>query len=511
MQRPKGYILSKVTEMRRLTTIIFYLLALLPPSLKASNVLIFGDSVDRHVVQEWCVGVNHTKGFISTLVDWGSAEIKYGTPQLHSPGYCRNYYNDSVAQVHVFGSLADGPYYTDKWEVASGPLEVRTTSYRINNAISQYYETFGALPDKIYFKSVSWDSAYTERNGGRYKADYFRMNVLARLAEIEEVVKNLTTTRGLHGNKVVIGLHTAPQVYYINPRVEEYNNELRNLSQQANITLFDYDLDVWSSYDFVHNEAGQTYIFRHIIDIHPNHHYTYSAGQKLLDKEFSKFHYHNGNRPNTNLSESTFLRYTFYSDLMVTVDPSSSTSSHSGVLYYIHRDEASDQLKKWKFHHQELYFYHRGDTAFATLSALILDKVVVGGTLPHISTSPAYGYISKSGQMMMKHANSNLTSSVSNVSYFSLFGISGENMYTDVEDFWFRAIDPDAVIPDIYYREKLLLRQHVEKQVYLKEGMTLRPINSVEIFYKYGFDFEDVIGVMHQEYFSVFTYGTPLR
>ncbi len=493
-----------------LTTILFCLLALLPTSLKASNVLIFGDSVDRHVIQEWCVGVNHTKGFISTLVDWGSAEIKYGTPELHSPGYCRNYYNDSLAQVHVFGSRADGPYYTDKWEVASSPLEIRNTSYRIVNALSQYYETFGVLPDKIYFKSVNWDSAYTERNGG-YEAVDFRINLLARLAEIEEVLKKLTTKLGLHDNKVVIGLHTAPEVYYGNSIIKGYNNELRNLSQQANMTLYDYDLDVWSSYDFVHNGEGQTYIFRHIVDIHPNHHYTYSAGQKFLDQEFSKFYYPNGKHPDTNLTEARFLHYTFYSDLMVTVDPSSSTSIHSGVLYYIHRDEISNQVKKWKFHHHELYFYHRGYAAFATVSASILDKVAVGGALPHISTSTAYGYISKSGQMMMKHANSNLTSTVSNVSYFSLFGINETNMYRNVDDFWFRAIGPDGEIPDIYYRDKLLVRQHIEKQVYFKEGMTLRPINSVQIFYKYGFDFDDVIGVMHREYFSVFTYGEPMR
>ncbi len=490
--------------------ILLCLLAVLPVSLKAVNVLIFGDSVDRHVVHEWCEGVNNTNGFISTLVDWGSVEIKYGTPQLHSPGYCRNQYNDSLAQVHLFGSKLDGPYYTDKWEVASSPLEIRNTSYRIPNAISQYYESFGVLPDKIYFKSVNWDSAYAERNGG-FEAAEFRENILARLADIDAALRNFTTKMGIRKHVLEVALHTAPQVYYINPVIEKYNNELRNMSQQMNMTLYDYDLDVWSSWDFVHNAEGQVYVFRHIVDIHPNHHYTYSAGQKFLDQEFSKFYYQYGKHPNINLTESAFLHYTKRSDLMVTVDPSSHHSSHAGSVYFIHRDESSNQVKKWKFHHHELYFYHRSMDAFATVSASILDKVVVGGALPSISTGPANGYISKSGQMMMKHANSNLTSTVSNISYFSLFGIRETDIYLNVEDFWFRAIGPDGVIPDIYYRDKLLLRQHIEKQVYLKEGMTLRPINSVQIFYKYGFDFDDVIPVLHKEYFSVFQYGEPLR
>ena len=58
--------------------------------------------------------------------DWGPIELKYGMSnlKLHSPGYC-SANGDSLAQIHLFGSNQQEPYYVDDWEKSSSPQENR--------------------------------------------------------------------------------------------------------------------------------------------------------------------------------------------------------------------------------------------------------------------------------------------------------------------------------------------------------------------------------------------------
>jgi hypothetical protein len=124
----------------------------------AINVLILGDSVDRHIVEDWCAMSNSSE-FATAVSGWGPKSLKYGgISSIISPSYCVSSHGDSIAQIHLFGSNSHGPYYSDKWEMDNSEYEVRDSSFRTTEGIRIYIEEYG-VPDRVLLKTVNWDNA----------------------------------------------------------------------------------------------------------------------------------------------------------------------------------------------------------------------------------------------------------------------------------------------------------------------------------------------------------------
>ena len=66
----------------------------------SKSLFLVGDSIDRYIAEDWCVSSSNTNQ------DWGDPSLKYGGHYgiLHSPSFCVNSVNESLAAIHVYGS-----------------------------------------------------------------------------------------------------------------------------------------------------------------------------------------------------------------------------------------------------------------------------------------------------------------------------------------------------------------------------------------------------------------------
>ena len=79
---------------------LFILVSFVAPTIGLKSLFLVGDSIDRYIAEDWCVSSNNTNK------DWGDPSLKYGGHYgiLHSPSFCVNALNESLAAIHVYGS-----------------------------------------------------------------------------------------------------------------------------------------------------------------------------------------------------------------------------------------------------------------------------------------------------------------------------------------------------------------------------------------------------------------------
>jgi hypothetical protein len=258
---------------------------------EARKLLFFGDSVLRNIMNDWCQDL-HEHDNVTSTADWGRIELKYGASnlKLHSPGRCVQG-EDSIAQVHLFGSNMKGPYFYDEWEKESSPQEIRDTDWRIEHGLNGYIRHFG-LPDKIFMTTCNWDHA----GQGFFKTpmtiDLFKTNTLFLLDYIRRLLPSNATV-----DKVEIGLVTCPLDYTLHEQIIDFNEYYRNLSASNHVTLYDYDADVWSVANYQMTLPNQLFLYGgHKHDIHPDNQFMVAAARKLLGREFSTYYYDHGDR-----------------------------------------------------------------------------------------------------------------------------------------------------------------------------------------------------------------------
>jgi hypothetical protein len=186
--------------------------------------------------------------------------------------YCKTHL-DSVAYAQIYGSNAVGPYR--KYGIDPKDVYDHTTA-RLNLSISSYISLYG-LPDRIMFQTVQWDVAHLVNSVRKFNvtdvAIKFKSNILARIDDIVHLV----------GESVDVGVRTGPRSIYHYDLVHALNEMVREIAFERNLTLYDYDVDVWSSVDF--NLKMETHLFRDWI--HPKYPYTAVAADKMLGRQFS--------------------------------------------------------------------------------------------------------------------------------------------------------------------------------------------------------------------------------
>jgi hypothetical protein len=240
---------------------------------KSDNLLLLGDSIDRHACDEWCA-TKSRMGSVTNSSVWGPWVLaaQHMIQGRMGTYYCKTHL-DSVAYAQIYGSNAVGPYR--KYGIDPKDVYDHTTA-RLNLSISSYISLYG-LPDRIMFQTVQWDVAHLVNSVRKFNvtdvAIKFKSNVLARIDEIVHLV----------GESVDVGVRTGPRSIYHYDLVHVLNEMVREIAFERNLTLYDYDVDVWSSVDF--NLKMETHLFRDWI--HPKYPYTAVAADKMLGRQFS--------------------------------------------------------------------------------------------------------------------------------------------------------------------------------------------------------------------------------
>ena len=197
---------------------------------------------------------------------------------LHSPSYCTSIHNVTISTVHIYGSNLDYPYFITSHE-ESEPIvgQIRNTSYRIKTTIAAYKELHGCLPSRIMWSSVNWDSILT------ISVEQFEENTLTVLKLLKDTVGDDT---------VDIGLRTAVTTVQWK-YADDYNEVYRRISKIDDITLYDFDEDLWSSKEKSVKSENLVFRGKHG-DGHPVPEYTIKAIDKMLGKRYSGFLYDRG-------------------------------------------------------------------------------------------------------------------------------------------------------------------------------------------------------------------------
>jgi len=120
------------------------LLLLLVPLGVPLSLLLIGDSLDRHMSQEWC-DHQHSVGVYSNQFAWGSSSFRY-SKGMRIPSWMCTSDGHSIAFVHVYGSNDTGPYFHNYISTAEDPYI--DTKSRVEMALGIYLSEFGT-PDRL--------------------------------------------------------------------------------------------------------------------------------------------------------------------------------------------------------------------------------------------------------------------------------------------------------------------------------------------------------------------------
>ena len=366
--------------------IVCFFLLLQAVSFSATKIVLLGDSLDRHIAEDWCAWTNSKEKPDDKVVHkWGPDSLHYGgLSATISPSTCLNAAGDSISTVHLFGSSADGPYYWDDWEVLNAQFEVRNSSFRVTKSLEVYIETFG-VPDKVFFKTGNWDMALDRDFKDHSAANHYLANMARILGEIREVLRRYP--------QVKIGVMTCPTNYHRDTVVVKLNEQLREFAAAQSLLMYDYDADVWATTGFNFNKDVHQKIFRgHDYDVHPISLYSIMAGEKLLGHAHSAYYQPRGHRPNPSPLVGSPVHRTIprhYRDFLVVrgveegVDEGEKAGegASSGELFFL--EVVNGTWHKWSgLRPADLALLHLSAADILQLSAALLDTIALMGEMP---------------------------------------------------------------------------------------------------------------------------------
>lgn len=288
----------------------------------SNSLLLLGDSVDRGIVHSWCkihgegkpVGSKNETWAISR--DWGDGSILY-KPQRwvrNTPTHmCENSYGDRIATAHLLGSAPHQPYFH---VIQVSPNDSYSdTEARVARAIELYKNEFG-YPDRIILHTTQWDIQYMYENltweyiYGNFTSnprnwqellDRFYRNTNERLDQVYEILKDSHVY-------VDVGLRTAAWEERGGLFLHGLNEAIRKISQIRNVTLYDFDYDIWSISSYNYEYYMEKYLFRDWI--HPKDELLAVVGDKLLGRRYSSYlHYKDRNGSSKQVPMNRLHRY----------------------------------------------------------------------------------------------------------------------------------------------------------------------------------------------------------
>ena len=242
--------------------------------------MLIGDSVDRLTVAAWC----SEHGIRKVPTRWGDNIMKYGRKSKQPTSVCNNTEGDSIASLHIFGS-SNGPYLWVEHDKFTG------TTKRIQLALRLYSQQIGKV-DQIIFNALLWDikpQFVMGENDTDHKDASFHLKSLQTMeidvrSRLDELVKTVESG-------VDVGIRNSPYSPAYEPTgtgelFHNYNQMMRKIASDRNITFYDYDFDLWSSVNFDYRRQKEVFL-----DVcHPRSSYNRAAGEKMLGHKYSRFY-----------------------------------------------------------------------------------------------------------------------------------------------------------------------------------------------------------------------------
>lgn len=263
-------------------SLYFFMLYLISPVLteqshRGNHVLLFGDSIDRYIVFDWCT--KNVSGTKKRFV-WGNESLfSHGTQKYIQHQTCficiDSATDDSIANVHTYGSKAQGPY--GSWDVPYDPFH--DSSYRIPLSLQWYKDQFGP-PDRVVLQTAVWDHLGFKENGRWSTAAEWRATLLEFSHNLME---RLTDVKATLDEDVDVCLRTAASFTEGGSQIKDLNNVIRYVARQNNYTLLDLDYDIWSIVNF--DQSRENELFRD--NKHPRQFITSRVGEKILERHYS--------------------------------------------------------------------------------------------------------------------------------------------------------------------------------------------------------------------------------
>jgi hypothetical protein len=277
------------------------------------HIFLIGESIDRYVVQEWCL-----KATGQAAIPWTPENIlHYRKNELGGYRCYDPHLNVSIGNIQVFGVNSTGKYL-NSFAYDDGKNIVKT-NLRIRAALEVYITKFGP-PDIIYFITALWDFQYMYQvyntndwidlntiGSSRWNASlqHYATTYAQRIQDIENVVQRYRETSGILWTPL-IGIRT--ETFY--PEATGPDNCVQvagknylfglndavfrktffqptNLSTTLPLVLFDFQDWIWSIFHYVFARCRR--IFRDFI--HPQTIYCERAGYYIAGFYYSKFLY----------------------------------------------------------------------------------------------------------------------------------------------------------------------------------------------------------------------------
>lgn len=537
------------------------------------RVLLIGDSIDRGIVEDWCYidrPKPPSKRLCPDCVYWFEDTGSRWDSSLCSKG------NDSIANVHHFGSRDTGPYFS-KDNVAPHDFAPNI----IHNSISHYFTKIG-IPDLILYQAVMWDAAYVkdiykksntstlEDVTTKYSMEWnksieiYKGNMRRRIQNLKDTVQeNLARLNvPFHVN---IGLRTGVYNVHIGSLGEDFNDVVRQLTREHNITLFDLDNEVWSTYDW--DRSKEHLILRDVI--HPIPYFNGLAGLKLLGHRYSSNLIFRGpsdvhsSRPHICLGphlnrrfhcsldvmqsepttevmlvaaaesrgkrqDSTVLESRWRRRLLPSVsDVSSTTKIILSPVYYLQRDSlqtAPERVGPISSHLRQVLRLSQGDILY--LQREDLDRLPLSHWhFPPISSNDSRNSImnTTNGHLYIYFAATEMfrqyTATIEGLRYFGFTVIPSnvsqmewecpEIIQNVAENWLIRLFSIGPAIPNIFH-ERALIRYVASREVYVVLEGTKRLIPNTGVFFQYGSDFSEVEVVVDIDDFNKIPLGPSL-
>jgi len=215
---------------------------------------------------------------------------------------------DRVAFINHYGSRPTEPYFHSKIIAKQGDQYMNTPA-RIAWVLDLYFKRIG-VPDLVIYHSNLWDMQYLYERDGTWNSpshdhlelskpssqrfneslSEFEVNVRNRLVDVHtSLIKNLQVVYSNASNiaelaRMRMGVRTAVQNVAAGPLLHGMNEIIRRIAIDRNITLYDYDQDLWSSIDF--DFSREDLLLRDYQ--HPAKIYTAVAAEKMLGNRYSQ-------------------------------------------------------------------------------------------------------------------------------------------------------------------------------------------------------------------------------
>jgi hypothetical protein len=304
----------------------------------------------------------------------------------------------------------------------------------------------------------------------------FEENINARLDELI----NMT------GGAIDIGVRTAVVINAHRALLLKYNEIVRATALRRNLTIFDFNDDIWSIIGF--DATYESFLLRDWM--HPKDVFTSIAGEKMLGNQYSRYM---TIKRNSSYFENRFL--SFYNDSTITVKlirESRENESfsfnitqhhHAGVYFYM------NGLRWSKPHHEFLKIARLGPGDVFLVSNETLQKIPEGPQVPnHIFLeNTVLNWTTKGETYLIADGCRRKFTNVKSVEggYKDYFVIER------ADDPWIQMIPFGNDLPDVF-RDDTLVRLSGARECFIVRNGSRHSITNLAVFLTLGRDFSEV-------------------